>query len=147
MLVADEPVSALDVSVQAQVLKILLELQESRGIGMLFISHDLGVIERVADRTAVLYLGRIVEEAPTSDLIGDPLHPYTQALLSAVPELRPGHQRERIRLTGELPSPTEPLTGCPFASRCPEVRELCRRDPPPPLESKHEHHLVACHFR
>lgn len=147
MLVADEPVSALDVSVQAQVLKILLDLQESRGISMLFISHDLSVVERVADRTAVMYLGRIVEEAPTMNLIGEPLHPYTQALLSAVPDPRPAHRRERIRLSGELPSPTEPLIGCPFASRCPEVRNLCRREPPPLLEAKRESHLAACHFR
>ena len=147
MLVADEPVSALDVSVQAQVLKILLELQRSRGIGMLFISHDLSVIERVADRTAVMYLGRIVEEAPTDNLIAAALHPYTQALLSAVPDPRPAHRRERIRLSGELPSPTEPLIGCPFASRCPEVRDLCRENPPPLLEAKHEGHLAACHFR
>jgi oligopeptide/dipeptide ABC transporter ATP-binding protein len=147
MLVADEPVSALDVSVQAQVLKVLLELQASRGISMLFISHDLSVVERVADRTAVMYLGRIVEEAPTTDLIGEPLHPYTQALLSAVPDPRPAHRQERIRLSGELPSPTQQMIGCPFASRCPEARGLCRKEPPPPLEAKRESHLAACHFR
>jgi oligopeptide/dipeptide ABC transporter ATP-binding protein len=147
LLVADEPVSALDVSVQAQVLKILLELQRSRGIGMLFISHDLSVIERVADRTAVMYLGRIVEQAPTEAVIREPLHPYTQALLSAVPGSQAGQRRERIRLTGELPSPTEPLIGCPFASRCPEVQDVCRREPPPALVLKSEGHLAACHFR
>jgi oligopeptide/dipeptide ABC transporter ATP-binding protein len=147
LLVADEAVSALDVSVQAQVLRILLELQRSRGIGMLFISHDLSVVERIADRVAVMYLGRIVEEAPTDDVIASPLHPYTQALLSAVPDTDPKRRRERIRLRGELPSQTEPIAGCPFASRCPEVRDVCRRDPPPALEAKRLGHLAACHFR
>lgn len=147
LLIADEPVSALDVSVQAQVLNVLLDLQASSDIGMLFISHDLSVVERVADRTAVMYLGRIVEEAATTDLIGKPLHPYTQALLSAVPDPRPAHRLERIRLSGELPSPIEPMIGCPFASRCPEARDLCRKEPPPELAAKRESHLAACHFR
>jgi oligopeptide transport system ATP-binding protein len=147
LLVADEPVSALDVSVQAQVLRILLDLQESRGIGMLFISHDLSVVERIADRTAVMYRGRIVEEASTEAVIRDPLHPYTRALLSAVPDPRPGRRRERIRLTGERPAATEAPVGCSFASRCPEVRDVCRREPPPALEAKREGHRVACHFR
>ena len=147
LLVADEPVSALDVSVQAQVLKILLGLQRSQGIGMLFISHDLSVVERIADRVAVMYLGKIVEEAPAETLIAAPLHPYTQALLSAVPDPDPGHRRQRIKLRGELPSPTEPLVGCPFASRCPEAQDVCRREPPPPLEAKSDGHLAACHFR
>lgn len=147
LLVADEAVSALDVSVQAQVLGLLLELQRSRGIGMLFISHDLSVVERIADRVAVMYLGRIVEEAPTDDVIASPVHPYTQALLSAVPEPDPKRRRERIRLRGELPSPTEPIVGCPFASRCPETQDVCRRDPPPVLEPKRDGHLAACHFR
>ena len=146
LLVADEPVSALDVSVQAHVLGILLELQRSRGIGMLFISHDLSVVERIADRVAVMYLGKIVEEAPAETLIQAPLHPYTQALVSAVPDPDPGYRRERIRLRGELPSPTESIVGCPFASRCPEVEDICRQEPPP-LEPKAEGHLVACHFR
>ncbi|MDX1393069.1 MAG: ABC transporter ATP-binding protein [Gemmatimonadota bacterium] len=147
LLVADEAVSALDVSVQAQVLRILLELQRSRGIAMLFISHDLSVVERTADRVAVMYLGRIVEEGPTDAVIASPLHPYTQALLSAVPEPDPQGRGERVRLRGEPPSPTEPIAGCPFASRCPEAQAICRRAPPPALEPKREGHLAACHLR
>ena len=145
-IVADEPVSALDVSVQAQVLNILIGLQRQKGIGMLFISHDLSVVERIADRVAVMYLGKIVEEAEAGCVIDSPQHPYTQALLSCVPDPDPGIQRKRIRLTGELPSPTEPITGCPFASRCPEVRGICR-SLTPPLEHKTSGHLVACHLR
>ncbi len=146
LIVADEPVSALDVSVQAQVLNILINLQREKGIGMLFISHDLSVVERIADRVAVMYLGKIVEEAETELVIGSPQHPYTQALLSSVPDPDPGARRERIRLTGELPSPTEPIIGCPFASRCPEVQDICRRVAPP-LEEKAGGHSVACHLR
>ncbi|MGH9316029.1 MAG: ABC transporter ATP-binding protein [Thermoanaerobaculia bacterium] len=145
-LVADEPVSALDVSVRAQILNILLELQRKRGIAMLFISHDLAVVERIADRVAVMYLGKIVEEAEAGRLMESPLHPYTQALLSSVPVADPGAPRKRIRLTGELPSPIQPILGCPFASRCPEVQDLCR-EVAPPLEPKREGHRVACHFR
>lgn len=145
-LVADEPVSALDVSVRAQILNILLELQRKRGIAMLFISHDLTVVERIADRVAVMYLGRIVEEAETGRLMESPLHPYTQALLSSVPVAGPDTRRKRIRLTGELPSPVEAIAGCPFASRCPEVQDLCRRVTPP-LELKGTGHLAACHLR
>ena len=145
-IVADEPVSALDISVQAQVLNILIGLQRQKGIGMLFISHDLSVVERIADRVAVMYLGKIVEESETDRVIDSPQHPYTQALVSSVPEPDPTAQRERIRLTGELPSPTEPITGCPFASRCPEVREICE-SLAPPLEHKTSGHLVACHLR
>jgi oligopeptide/dipeptide ABC transporter ATP-binding protein len=146
LLVADEPVSALDVSVQAQVLGILLRLQRERGIALLFISHDLSVVERVADRVAVMYLGRIMEEAPVQTLIHDALHPYTQALLSAVPDPDPEYRRERIRLKGELPSATKPIRGCPFASRCPEARQICL-DSTPKLESKRDGQVVACHLR
>ena len=146
LLVADEPVSALDVSVQAQVLKILFQLQRERGIAMLFISHDLSVVERVADRVGVMYLGRIVEEAPAEQLMREPLHPYTQALFSAVPEPVPGKKRERIQLRGQRPSMTEELPGCPFASRCPEAQDVCALSVPP-LESKKPGHRVACLFR
>jgi oligopeptide transport system ATP-binding protein len=146
LLIADEPVSALDVSVQAQILCILVELQKKRDIAMLFISHDLSVVEQIADRTAVMYLGKIVEEAATSRLLGAPQHPYTQALISAVPEPDPDSRRERIRLTGELPSPTERIQGCSFASRCPEVQDICRTDAPP-LEMKRGECRVACHLR
>jgi oligopeptide/dipeptide ABC transporter ATP-binding protein len=146
LIVADEPVSALDVSVQAQILNILIGLQRQKGIGMLFISHDLSVVEKIADRVAVMYLGKIVEESETDRLIDSPQHPYTQALVSSVPEPDPTAQHKRIHLTGEFPSPAEPITGCPFASRCPEVRETCR-SLAPPLEHKTSGHLVACHLR
>ncbi len=144
LIVADEPVSALDVSVQAQILNIFLELKRRDGIAMLFISHDVGVVERIADRIAVMYRGLVVEEAATDTLIAEPLHPYTQALFSAVPSIRPGGERQRIHLQGEPPKPSEELVGCPFASRCPIVEDICRRVTPP-LESKVTGHTVACH--
>ena len=143
---ADEPVSALDVSVRAQILNILLELQRKKGIAMLFISHDLAVVERIAHRIAVMYMGKIVEEADAGRVIESPLHPYTQALLSSVPVPDPEKRGRRIRLTGDLPSPIKPIHGCPFASRCPEVQDICR-EVAPPLEAKSEGHLAACHFR
>ena len=144
LIVADEPVSALDVSVQAQILKIFLGLKRTDGIAMLFISHDIGVVERIADRISVMYRGLFMEQAATDTLIGEPLHPYTQALLSAVPTMDPAQQRKRIRLRGEPPRATEELVGCPFASRCPIVEDLCRKVTPP-LEAKEPGHLVACH--
>lgn len=145
-IVADEPVSALDVSVQAQILSILLELQRKKGIAFLFISHDLSVVEQVADRIIVMYLGRIVEEGETGRLLNSPLHPYTQALISAVPNPDPKTGQERIRLTGELPSPTEPISGCEFASRCPEVQDSCWQVKPQ-LKSIGTGSFVACHLR
>ena len=146
LLVADEPVSALDVSVQAQILSILVELHKRRHIAMLFISHDLSVVEQMADRTAVMYLGKIVEQAPTNRLLSAPQHPYTQALISAVPEPDPESKRKRIKLRGEPPSPTEEISGCPFASRCPEVQSRCLHEAPQ-LELKAEQHQVACLLR
>jgi oligopeptide/dipeptide ABC transporter ATP-binding protein len=144
-IVADEPVSALDVSVQASILNILLELQRKEGIALLFISHDLSVVERVADRVAVMYRGRIVEEAHSRRLVDGPLHPYTQALLSAVPTGDPERKRERIRLRGEPVSATTELEGCAFAPRCPLAQPVCRQATPP-LETKSEGHRVACHL-
>ncbi len=144
LLVADEPVSALDVSVQAQILNLLLDLKREGRLAMMFISHDLAVVERIADRIAVMYRGLVMEEASTDTLIAEPLHPYTQALLSAVPTIRPGLKRERIRLHGEQPKATEELVGCPFASRCPIVEDICRKVTPP-LEAKEPGHPVACH--
>ena len=145
-IVADEPVSALDVSVQAGILNILLELQRCEGIAMLFISHDLAVVERIADRVAIMYRGKIVEEGETDRVIGSPLHPYTQALLSAVPSLDPATRGNRIRLPGEPPSPIGAVVGCPFAPRCPEAEGICRESAPA-LESKAAGHVAACHFR
>ena len=145
-VVADEPVSALDVSVRAQILNILLELQRKKRIALLFISHDLAVVERMADRIAVMYAGKIVEEGEASRLMELPLHPYTQALLSSVPVADRRRSRRRIRLSGEVPSPMQPIVGCPFASRCPEVSDICRQVAPP-LEMKSAGHRAACHLR
>ena len=144
ILVADEPVSALDVSVQAQILNLLLDLKREGRLAMLFISHDLAVVERIADRIAVMYAGRIVESAPTDRLISRPLHPYTQALLSAVPSVDPALRRERLRLRDDLKSPRH-HAGCPLAGRCPIVQDVCRKEMPP-LEEVTVGHAVACHL-
>ncbi len=131
---------------QAQILSILLELQRKEGIALLFISHDLSVVERIADRIAVMYQGKVVEVALAEHLIDSPLHPYTQALLSAVPTGDPLRKRERIKLSSDLPSSTEPVRGCAFATRCPESRELCRQQEPKP-ERKKNGTIVSCLFR
>ena len=145
-LVCDEPVSALDVSVQAQVINLLRDLQQRRGLAYLFIAHDLAVVRQIADRIAVMYLGRIVETGPAEALLSDPRHPYTQALLSAVPEPDPLAQRTRIVLSGDPPSPSNPPPGCPFHTRCfhPLRSERCRTEVPPlrPVHST----IVACHY-
>ena len=145
-LVCDEPVSALDVSVQAQVINLLRDLQQRRGLAYLFIAHDLAVVRQIADRIAVMYLGRIVETGPAEALLSDPRHPYTQALLSAVPEPDPAAQRTRIVLSGDPPSPSNPPPGCPFHTRCfhPLRDERCRSEVPPlrPVHST----IAACHY-
>lgn len=144
-IVADEPVSALDVSVRAQVLNILLDLRRMEGISILLISHDLGVVRRVADRIAVMYRGGIVEEGATDVVLGSPQHPYTAALLSAIPAPDPDVRQERIRLRGVPPPATERPVGCPFASRCPEAEVRCEEGLPG-LEERCGR-LVACHRR
>jgi peptide/nickel transport system ATP-binding protein/oligopeptide transport system ATP-binding protein len=145
LVVADEPVSALDVSVRAQVVNLLARLQRELGTTLLFIAHDLAVVEQLADRVAVLYLGRVVEEAPAPALFARPQHPYTVSLLSAVPVPDPGRARQRIVLPGELPSPLEPPSGCPFHPRCPIARPRCAVEPPP-LREVLPGHRAACHY-
>jgi len=130
ILVLDEPVSALDLSVQAQVLNLLVELQQSLGLAYLFISHGLSVVRHMADDIVVMYLGRIVEQAPREVLFAGPKHPYTRALLSATPVADPARARERIRLKGEMPSPFNPPPGCPFNTRCPLAFDRCRTERP-----------------
>ena len=145
LIVADEPVSALDVSVQAQILNLVTDLQEEMGLAYLFIAHDLSVIGHVSDRIAVMYLGQIVELASRADLFSHPLHPYTEALLSAVAVPDPHQKRQRIALRGEVPSPVAPPSGCRFHTRCPKVMDVCHHEPPAlrPLEGDH---LVSCHL-
>ena len=145
LIVCDEPVSALDVSVRSQIIRLLLDLQEKRNLSYLFISHDMSVVRYMADRVGVMYLGHLVEEAGTDELFTHPLHPYTQVLLSAVPTPDPRTHRKRIVLEGELPSPLSPPSGCPFHTRCPHCTEACRTVFPETKKAA-DGHLVACHL-
>jgi len=144
LVVCDEPVSALDVSTQAKVLTILEELQESLGLAYLFIAHDLSVVHHISDEIAVMYLGRIVERGPANEVYYRPRHPYTEALLSAIPHPDPTARRERIILSGEMPSPIDPPTGCRFHTRCPYVMDICKSEEPELVDRRDV--LVACHL-
>ncbi len=145
LIVCDEPVSALDVSIQAQVINLLEDLQEKFDLTYLFIAHDLSVVEHISDRVAVMYLGRIVEMAPARDLYTTPRHPYTEALLSAVPIPEPGLKRTRIRLVGDVPNPINPPSGCHFHPRCPKVMDRCKTEVPV-FRQVSGGHWAACHL-
>lgn len=141
-IVCDEPVSALDVSIQAQVLNLLMDLQEQTGVAYMFVTHDLSVVRHISDHICVMYLGQLVEKAPTKELFSNTLHPYTQALLSAIPSTDIDHPMQRVQLKGEITSPINPKPGCRFAARCPYATEACRQ--PQKLVEVSKDHFVSC---
>jgi len=144
-IVCDEPVSALDVSIQSQILNLLLDLQQDMGLTYLFISHDLSVVRHISNRVGVMYLGDLVEVSEVEKLFNNPLHPYTRALLSAIPSANPRRRKEKIILKGNIPSPANPPEGCKFHTRCPEAREVCKEKTPELVEIE-EDHRVSCHL-
>lgn len=144
-LVADEPVSALDVSIQAQIIKLLLELKEKLNLTILFVSHDLGVVKYISDRIAVMYLGNVVELGEAEEIFKNPKHPYTEALISAVPSVAKEHNADFIRLEGDLPSPKKPPCACKFHTRCPKVMEICSKIAPENIEFS-SIHFAKCHL-
>ncbi len=144
-IVCDEPVSALDVSIQAQILNLLQDIQQRLGLTYMFISHDLNVVKHVSNRVAVMYLGKIVETTTSHNIFTNPQHPYTKALLSAIPIPKVGQKRQRILLEGDVPSPVNPPSGCIFSARCPYVMEKCRQQEPPMVEPAPEH-TVSCYL-
>jgi len=149
LIICDEPVSALDASIQSQILNLLLELQQGLGLSYLFIAHDLAVVKHVSDRIAIMYLGHVVETGDGEEVHRQPRHPYTRALISAIPQPVPHRASQRQVLKGEVPSPINPPPGCPFQTRCPHVQDVCREQRPPLREvagSGRAAHAVACHF-
>jgi len=145
LIICDEAVSALDVSVQAQIINLLRDLQQQRGLAYLFIAHDLAVVEHISHRVLVMYLGKIVEAAAAKEIIRAPRHPYTQALISAVPEVDPEAKRQRVILPGDVPSPIHPPSGCPFHPRCPVAVARCSTEVPA-LREAGKNHFVSCHL-
>jgi peptide/nickel transport system ATP-binding protein/oligopeptide transport system ATP-binding protein len=145
LIIADEPVSALDVSIQAQIINLLVKLQDEFHLSYLFISHDLAVVEHISDRVAIMYLGKIVEIAPSKNIYSEPQHPYTKALLSAIPIPNPKSNEQRTILKGDIPNPADPPAGCAFRTRCPQAEKICGEQIPAMIKIGHDH-FAACHL-